>query len=208
MYSLRGCFKVVDIGPVAFYTLAFAGTSIGGYVVANFMTRGLAWNMTKVRAFGRPKGWVLIKVHTVSRPYYKVGKLKGSVVTYTPRNGKDENGNKIVKAIVVQKGCIENNMGVDYLEVDEETNNVLNISNWKVVTGHDAETVSSLLTRIAMLPKNVSKQQIIVLVLCVLILLVCGFTAWKLGQVQGLVEALQASQEAARVIPADVGNVA
>ncbi len=151
------------ISEIVFYMLAFTGFLAAGFMFANIMTRGLVWGVTKVRLFGQWRGWILVKVHTVSRPYYRIGTMVSSAegksfFEYTPRNNVTPGGQKTKKMIVVPKGAIEVNMGLDYLEVDEETNNILNMVNWKAMPGHDAEATDALYKRVATLPKSMSKH--------------------------------------------------
>lgn len=193
---------------VLMYMGAFLGLIIAGYVLANFLTKGLVWAMTKARLTKR----ILVKVHTVSKPYYRLGKIVAgangsSFMTYTPRNNVAPGGQKVQKMIKVSKGSIQQNMGVDYMEVDEETNNILSFIDWKVVPGHDAESTDALYKRIAMLPKSMSQKEVIILILVLLTFLVTLYLAWRMGKIQEQVELLHQVYNATRTIPAEVGNI-
>lgn len=193
---------------VLLWLAAFAGCILFGYLVANFLTKGFVWGMTKARLFSQ----VLVKIHTVSKPYYRVGKIivsanGSSFLKYTPRNNVAPGGQKVDKMLVIKKGSIQNNLGVDYVEVDEETNNVLSLIDWKVVSGHDAESTDALYKRTAMLPKDLSQKEMIIIILLVLVLLIVGYTAFKTGSLQKSIDSLQLMINATRTIPANVGNL-
>lgn len=197
---------------VLLWIAAFVGCIIAGYLFANLMTKGLVWGVTKVKLSGQARGRILVKVHTISRPYYRVGIIVAGAngatfMKYTPRNNKTPSGQKIEKMFAVPKGAIQNNLGVDYLEVDEETNNILSMIDWKVVSGHDAESTDALYKRIAMLPKSMGNKEIIIIILVGLTLLLCAYIAFKQGDLQKSVDSLQVLYNATRTIPAEVGNL-
>lgn len=175
---------MIDWYSVAFYMVVFAVLPLSGFVIANIVTKNLLWTLIKVRLMGRRRGLILVKVHTVTAPYYRVGKLTGSMLTYKPRNNKLPNGTRVKKAINVKKGLITYDLGVPTIEVDEETNNILEV-NWQVVSGHDAESTDGLMTRIAMLRQLTDKKQVIILVLVVLTFLGVLYIGYQVGSIQG-----------------------
>jgi hypothetical protein len=191
---------------VIFYMVAFTGCIAAGYLWANFITRGFLWGLTKVKIFGRWKGWVLVKVHTVTEPYYRVGVLKGSFLTYKPRHNKGPSGEKLEKMITIPKGAIVRNLGSLYIEVDEETNNILTI-DWKIVPGFDAELVAGLYKRIAMLPKSIDKKELWILIGVALAVLICAYNAYQMGKVQEGITAIYNLVNASRAIGPGIGNI-
>jgi len=174
---------MIEWSSVLFYMVLYAVLPASGIVIANMITKNLLWTLVKVRMFGRRRGLVLVKVHTVTAPYYRVGRLVGSMLTYKPRNNKLPNGTRVKKAINMKKGTINQDLGVPTIEVDEETNNILEV-NWSVVSGHDAEATDGLMVRIAMLRQLTDRKQIIILVLVVLTFLGIIYLGYQLGTMQ------------------------
>lgn len=151
-----------------------------GLLIAQGVTRGLFFKLLSAR-MGRGK--VLVKVHSVTGPYFVVGRVREEALKYKARGAKAES------VVMLEKGVVDRVFGVPYVETDERSNNILR-HNFDVVPGHDAQKVDNLMTRIAMLPKKPGSKEIIVIILLIVIVVIAGYNAFKTGQLQGSVNTL------------------
>ena len=180
---------MIEWGKVALYMLGYSLLFFGGLGIGQFVTKGLLTKLMRLKMFGRRKGQILLKVHSPIDHYYKIGKLEGSMLRYRPRNDKLPNGERVGKLLIIGKGVVTYEFGVPFLEVDEQTNNVLT-ADFKVVAGHDAELTEGLFTRIAMLRKLAASKEIWILIIVVVVGLICIYNAFQIGNVQKALQAL------------------
>lgn len=146
------------------------------YFLMNALTlRFLSTYLAVRTSMGRK---TLVEVKGVTSYYFKVGYIEDGFLRY--KNSKKEDK----KISVTHKG-IGRKMGVNFVVVDEETNNVLN-PGFDAITGWDAIKYNNLYVRALQAPnlaKDKNKILILLLIACLLGILVVGFMLFQQGTV-------------------------
>jgi len=146
-----------------FIISSYVGIIVIGFALINFLSGGFLIKFIKVRA-SRGK-LVLVKVRSITDHYYRTGLISEKSLRYTARGQSDR------KIIPLPAGNIlYRSMAVWCIDVDEESNDIINTSGESVQT-YDAEKYEQLIIRAlykpALMDKN-EKIMLILLIACVL----------------------------------------
>lgn len=143
-----------------------------------FLSNGFFSTFIRVKA-SRGK-LVLVCVHSILGRYYKAGSFDGHALNYKNRN-KDK------KRILIdpKDSPVYRSMNVNCIDVDDETNNVLN-KIFGEVAGHDAVKTDNLIVRALTRPVIGDKHAKIMLIIAIITVAVCVFTLFKVFTLETL----------------------
>lgn len=148
-----------------------------------------------VHTFLRVKGSrgkkLLIQVRSPTRDYFKVGFIEEGMLVFTYRKELFKDAEQ--KRLGIDSSNIFRCLGVMWVQVDEETNNV-GKHDFSVSKGFDAVKWDNLLKRALYRPSVLDQREKIILILLILVLVaVCGlgFMVYqmnaKLGSLVGVI---------------------
>lgn len=162
------------------YTLAYSILFVLFFGLINFLSNGFFTVFIRVKASRGKK--FLVGVYALTDKYYKIGFPDGTLLKYKDRN-KNKRSVEVKDRSNVYKG-----MGVNCIDVDEETNAV-NSPDFSKVSGYDAVKFDNLLTRALYAPKidDLKKQGLIILGVLV-VLGVLAFIAFKVFTIESLIK--------------------
>lgn len=143
------------------YLSIYLGVVLLCLAAINFFMGGVFFPWLKVKT-SRGK-LVLVRVHTIVQDYYKPGMIDKGFLIFKDKV-KEE------RRISVSDGAIYRGMGVNNLNVDDETNAVIK-NDFTTVSGFDAVKYSNLYERALTRPDSIAKELKIILILLVLVLL-------------------------------------
>lgn len=174
----------------------YAMIAVASITAMQALSKGFLFKLISTR-MGRGRK-VLLRVDTVTDPYFVVAKLRGDgMLEYKKRGGKRGDPKKLV---MIERGAAIRIFGALYAECEEQGSAVRMQADYSVVPGHDSERTDSLITRTAMLPKMPGSKEIIVIIMLILILVLCGYMAYKQGKIEGLLATLNTVAPAAPVV--------
>lgn len=184
---------MVVLSEVMVTMMIYAGVLIAGFVMANLFSGGAVTKIMRCKMSGGKR--VLLKIHGVTGPYLSTGKLSGKVVTFRVKGSKEDGKLTLPEDMLVMKW-----LGVNFLEISEDGKVITH--DFRVVSGHDAEVVDSLMKRIAMLPKRPGIQELLIMIGIALCVIGIAYVAFKLGNIEKSIEFLvSVAQTEQGVIP-------
>ena len=125
------------LNDVLIQTGVYLGVVLLTFLIFNFLTKGFLRNYLLVKASRGKK--VLVRIYSITGKYYKPGIIKSGMLSY-----KDRAGEKPVHKVT--KTEVFNEMGVNCVEVDEETGGVKTV-NFDAVEAMDNKKVDHLMVR-------------------------------------------------------------
>lgn len=153
-----------DLTSVLIFTASYAAVLIAALFLMNWLTKGFMW--TYIRARARPMNKMIVEVRSQLGKYYALGRPVGDKsFTYKAKSGED-------KTINYPKNSIYTLMGVNSIEVEDETNSVVN-RDMKGVEGFDAIETDALVKR-AYLLGGLSDRKLIMICLFGFAIIIIG----------------------------------
>lgn len=162
--------------------LSYVGVLVLAYVILAWMMAGALQPYLKVKTSRGKK--ILVKVRTITQDYFKPGIIDKGFLVFTDRE-KDVRRLKVPNDKVV----IYRSMGVNNINIDDETNSIQAI-DYSAVSGYDAVKYSELYTRALYKPALLSKNEQIILVIVIVILIIAGVNVFMTVGLQGQIKAL------------------
>lgn len=127
-----------------------------GFGVINWLSQGFLTKFVRVRA-SRGK-LVLLKVVSSTDIYFRTGKISEKSLRYKARNQKEE------KLVPVPDNILYNSMGVWCLDIEEDSNAVINKKGEKIES-YDAEKYEQLFIRALYKPALMDRNEKIILIM-------------------------------------------
>lgn len=127
----------------------------------NFFMGGVFISWFKVKTSRGKK--ILVRVRTVVQDYYKPGQIDKGFLIFKDRE-KEE------RRLSVGEGMVYRGMGVNNIDVDDETNAVVK-RDFQAVSGFDAVKYNYLYLRALFRPEQLQKELRIIIILLVVTLL-------------------------------------
>lgn len=161
---------------VMLYMASYVGILVIAYMILAWMMSGLLGPYLRVKT-SRGK-YILVKVKTITQDYFKKGLLDKGFLVFKDR-GKDERRIRVPS----DKVAIYRSMGINLIDVDDETN-AINCIDYSAVTGYDSVKYNDLYLRALYRPSLFDKKEQILLALVVVILvavLIEGFLLYDLS---------------------------
>lgn len=164
--------------------VSYIAVIVIGFALINFLTWGFLIIYLRVKGSRGQK--TLVAVRGTTRDFYKVGVLDEGWLVYTHKK-------KEKKRLKCGGESVFRTMGVNAVQVDEETNSVVK-PDFSVASGFDAVKFENLFLRALYAPTLQSKREqfiIIALVGVIIAVAIIGFLVYKMsGQVDLLIEKL------------------
>jgi len=154
--------------PVIIQALLHGVTMLLSIFVVSMTQVGLFWKFLKVRlSFGK---YVLVKIRTVHRDYFRVGWVEQNALCYNDKKDKRKYTNHVA---INSKDVFYKAGGITWVDLDEETNALVK-PDFTGITGFDPVKIDDLITRALYAPKIGDTKEIIMLVLLILVALILG----------------------------------
>lgn len=150
------------------YMAIFFGLILLCFGVINFFMGGSFMPWLRVKTSRGKK--ILVRVRTIVQDYYKSGIIDKGMLVFKDRE-KEE------RRISVGDGMVYRGMGVNNIDVDDESNGVVKRS-FEAVSGFDAVKYNYLYLRALFRPENMTKEIRIIIVLLVLVLIGVAASLW------------------------------
>lgn len=163
------------------YVVSYAGIVFVAVGILAWMMSGLLWPYLRVKT-SRGK-YVLVKVRTITQDYYRKGLIDKGMLIFKDR-AKEER-----RLALPAKPAIYRSMGVNVIDVDDETNNVM-AHDFSIVQGFDAVKFNNLYIRAITRPTLADKKEKIIMGLLVLCLLGVALAVFLALDTNGKVAAL------------------
>jgi hypothetical protein len=155
--------------PVLFQMLLYGVFGIIILFLIAMLFKGFFWPYIRVRSsFGK---YILIKIRTPLRDYFKVGWVEENFVCYKRKK------NTIRMVIDHNKKIFYRSLAVTWVDVDEEKNAICTV-DYEGVSGFDAEKYDDLMVRAVQRPSIGNPKELIIIILCILILAGICFTVY------------------------------
>lgn len=152
--------------------LTYVGIYFGVVLLAvaaiNFFMGGAFFPWFKVKISRGKK--ILVRVRTIVQDYYKPGIIDKGMLVFIDRE-KEE------RRLSAVEGSVYRGMGVNNVDVDDETNAVIK-RDFTAVSGFDAVKYNYLYLRALFRPENMTKEIRIIIILLVVVLLISAAAAF------------------------------
>jgi hypothetical protein len=142
------------------FIISYAIIIFGGWFLINFLSNGFFNTFILVKASRGKK--VLVKLHSTSYTYFKIGEIAENILTFKDNN--KQNPNVTCK---VTRDQLYKAIGVNCIDYSEETKNILS-PNGSVESGVDVKRFEELLIRALMKPKIEKSSQSIFWIIMVI----------------------------------------
>lgn len=153
--------------------------------VVNFLTKGFLIQYLIVKASQGRK--ILMRVHSATDIYFVIGKWEDGFLKFKNRAKEKKS---VAISDVTMKVAIQSTLGVFLVEIDESGDKIIN-TDWDVVKFEvPAGVVDNLIYRIKNRPQPKSKQELIIMVLCFIILLAVAFCLFKIFALEQIITEL------------------
>ena len=133
------------------YVLAF-GMAIG---LVAFLQRGFFINFIKTKASRGKK--LLVRIRSSLEDYYTIGEVSEGILTF-----KDIT--KEQRKISVEKGDFYRSLNINCVDLDDDTNTIIK-RDGSIMNGFDAKKFNNLLVRALTKPKDLNKEEKLILIL-------------------------------------------
>jgi len=145
-------FLITIMGYVVVFIISF--------VLFDFLLSGFLRTFLRVKASrGR---LVMIQVRSTTRDYFNAGKIEEGFLVYTIGGWRD----KTTKRLSVSPNNVFRALGVNWVQVDEEKNAVVNI-DFSTIRGFDAAKWDNLLKRALYRPSILDQREKIIMILII-----------------------------------------
>lgn len=166
------------MNPIFTQMISYFVVLIMALVVVGFLMRGFFWTFLRAKTSGGKL--IMIKLRTLTRPVYKIGKIEEGDLVF--KKGKNQ-----VRINNISKEDIYRDMGVFFVEVDDETSQIIKV-NLEGKTGFDPEKYNSLYLRALYRPTLLDQKTQIIIILLVVVILALIFIFFFSYQINKKVE--------------------
>ena len=150
-----------NVSQLLIQTGIYAVLMLLSIFLVSALLRGFFLKYVKVRmSFGK---LILIKVRSVLRDYYVVGKIQDGFLIFK------KNKQEMRIAIDAKLKKIYRCLSVNWIDIDEEKNAICTV-DYEAVSGFDIEKFSNLLTRALTRPTVKSNETKIIIVMLILVI--------------------------------------
>lgn len=154
--------------PVFTQTLSYMVVLIFALLILSFLQRGFFWKFLRVRAsFGR---FVLVKIRSINRDHYSVGKIHGSFLVF-----KGEKGDKRIN--IPSQDLLYRSLGVTWVDVDGDKD-AIGKHDYSSVAGFDAEKYNNLYLRALYKPQIVDTKEKLIIGAIIITALLVAVSLW------------------------------
>ncbi len=143
-------------------------------LMGGLLQKGFFWNFFRVKiSFGK---YILIKIRTVNRDYFRIGRIEDSFLVF-----KSFDGTKRIS--LKDNSAFYRSIGVLWIDIDEETN-AISKTDYTAMPGFDSVKYNNLFVRTLYRPSATDKNEKIILgaiMLCVALVVIVGFLVYQNG---------------------------
>ena len=143
------------VSEIIAVAVGYLGTFIFAFIIFSFIMRGFFWNFLRAKLSGGRL--VLVKIRGLIKPQYKTGRISEGDLVYRSPSTKSE-----LRINNIPRESVYKDMGVYFVEVDEQKNCVLS-PTFESVEGFDAEKMNSLYLRALYRPSILDQKTQILL---------------------------------------------
>jgi hypothetical protein len=144
------------------WTLIFCLVTFGLVIILNWFQHGFFWQYIRVKSSRGKK--LLVQVNTIMDKYYRIGYITEGFLLYKKRHNKEK------CRLCVPPGAVYKNLGIYFIDVDEEKN-CIRVADYSVVEGFDAEKIEGYMIRLLKKPSLQDNKQLLIIVFLLVIML-------------------------------------
>lgn len=169
------------------YVIAYMAVLAIFFIGINILTKGYLLAYLRVKA--SRGALTLLRIYSAYDVYYRASKWSDGVLNWKSR-GKESKSFPCKSADF--KAFTKQEMGVNLIEIDEIGNKLID-KDFNIVkfVNIDPSRLNSLILMIKNRPVNMSKEMMILIIVCLAVLGVSVFVAFQIGEMREILETLQ-----------------